>query len=178
MLVKELTDLAMTSKAPDIVITGGEPMLFPEAVARLCDGLRSWGRHVTIETNGTIYGDRVMPDLWSVSPKLESSAPLKPGPEQDLHAKNRGCTATLRRFVEGGRLQLKYVVATKKDIEEVERQVTDLGVAKSKVWLMPEGITQSVILERGAWLAEECKSRGYNLALRQHVLLWGHKRGV
>src|SRR5438105_36652 len=57
-----------------VVITGGEPMLFPELVP-LCAELRGRGMHVTIETAGTRYLP-VECDLMAVSPKLSNSTPL------------------------------------------------------------------------------------------------------
>ncbi|RLS48639.1 MAG: 7-carboxy-7-deazaguanine synthase QueE, partial [Planctomycetota bacterium] len=51
-----------------VVITGGEPMLWPSLV-ELVDGLRRAGRHVTVETAGTLDVPLVC-DLASISPKL------------------------------------------------------------------------------------------------------------
>ena len=56
-----------------VVVTGGEPMLFADVVP-LCAALRDRGRHVTIETAGTIYAP-VACDLMSISPKLTNSTP-------------------------------------------------------------------------------------------------------
>ena len=56
-----------------VVVTGGEPMLFAELIP-LCERLRAIGRHVTIETAGTLYLP-VECDLMSISPKFASSAP-------------------------------------------------------------------------------------------------------
>ena len=43
---------------------------------------------------------------------------------------------------------------------------------------MPEGVTADKITEGARFLAEVCKVRGFNLAMRLHVLLWGHTRGT
>src|SRR6266481_3606251 len=40
--------------ASHVVLTGGEPMLFAELIP-LTAGLRRQGRHITIETAGTLY---------------------------------------------------------------------------------------------------------------------------
>ena len=56
-----------------VVITGGEPMLHAELIP-LCDRLGEQGRHITIETAGTLYLP-VRCDLMSISPKLAGSAP-------------------------------------------------------------------------------------------------------
>src|SRR5581483_4314446 len=52
----------------DVVLTGGEPMLHAELVP-LAAALRRRGRHITIETAGTLYLP-VECDLMSISPKL------------------------------------------------------------------------------------------------------------
>ena len=54
-----------------VVLTGGEPMLFSELIP-LCAALRQAGRHVTIETAGTLYLP-VECDLMSISPKMSNS---------------------------------------------------------------------------------------------------------
>src|SRR4051812_33283198 len=56
-----------------VVITGGEPMLFP-AVVELAEQFRARKMHVTIETAGTVW-QPVACDLMSISPKLANSTP-------------------------------------------------------------------------------------------------------
>ena len=60
---------------PHVVVTGGEPMLAPE-IEGLTAALRHRGKHVTIETAGTIYKP-ISCDLISLSPKLANSTPWK-----------------------------------------------------------------------------------------------------
>src|SRR5258708_31644187 len=55
-----------------VVVTGGEPMLFAELIP-LCERLRATGRHLTVETAGTLYLPGAC-GLMSVSPKFSSSA--------------------------------------------------------------------------------------------------------
>src|SRR5215216_1005426 len=55
-----------------VVITG-EPMLFAEMIP-LCRELKRRGRHITIETAGTLYLPAAC-DLMSISPKLSASGP-------------------------------------------------------------------------------------------------------
>jgi organic radical activating enzyme len=53
---------------PTVVLTGGEPLAQAESVA-LIDALRSEGRRVHVESNGTIATE-LPPDVWlTVSPK-------------------------------------------------------------------------------------------------------------
>lgn len=176
--VADIAEAALASKAPCVVVTGGEPMLFAPQVGALARQLRSAGRHVTVETNGTIWSDDVAADLWSVSPKLRSSRPKEAGAALELH-ETQNTHQQLSQFVRGpSEYQLKFVVSAPSELDEVERVVAESGASRASVWLMPEGVQDTVVMERGRWLAEECKARGFNLALRQHVLLWGHRRGV
>ena len=57
-----------------IVITGGEPFIQEKELISLCSMLKSEGKHITIETNGTIYFETEA-DLLSISPKLSNSTP-------------------------------------------------------------------------------------------------------
>ena len=49
-----------------VVVTGGEPLLF-SATASLCRGLRARGRHVTVETAGTVWCEGLEVDRISIS---------------------------------------------------------------------------------------------------------------
>jgi 7-carboxy-7-deazaguanine synthase len=171
---------AAAGKSEHVVITGGEPMLFPEQVGELCDLFSSDDRRewvTTIETNGTIYDPNVEPDLWSVSPKLPTSYPTEAqARELALHAKNN-VWANLKHF-NRSTAQFKFVATSPADIAEVERAVAAHGLDLKTVWLMPEGRTREEVLDKAGWLAEECKARGWNLSLRAHTLMWGAKRGV
>lgn len=163
-------------RAKHVVITGGEPMLFPTAIAHLLNGLHSYGYTTTIETNGTLWSDEVKPTLWSVSPKLRNSIPTDE-PERSLHC--RGMVQTGMRFFRScPNLQVKFVVDNPADVDEVKQWAQKYDIVAGHVWLMPEGNTREKILERGAWLADVCRANGYNLALRLHTLLWNDKRGV
>jgi 7-carboxy-7-deazaguanine synthase len=174
--VEEVLKAALASRCDHVVITGGEPMLFSQAVALLVAGLRK-RKLITIETNGTIYSDDVRPDLWSVSPKLRSAAP-KEGRAREIHEANIGALAVHCMVHSGALVQAKFVTSSDADLPEIRTMVRNEGVAKADVWLMPEGRTREEMLERGPWAAEVCKREGWNLCLRQHVLLWGNKRGV
>ena len=181
MTVDEIKSLVDASASPHVVLTGGEPTLYMDELAELCRHVRAAGKLSTIETNGTAYRADVQPDLWSVSPKLASSAPKEEGAARALHLRNVQ-SVDLRQFADAPsptRAQFKFVVASEDDVAEVKREfVKRYRLNRRDVWLMPEGITREVVLERGAWLAEVCKAEGFNLCLRQHVLLWGHRRGV
>ena len=65
-----------------LIITGGEPMMQPEALCGFMALIkkRRLDLHITLETNGTLYDQEVCDyvDLLSISPKLSNSIPWRP----------------------------------------------------------------------------------------------------
>ncbi len=185
--VEALLDAALASGARHVVLTGGEPMMFPEQVGWLCDKLRDRDRVVTIETNGTVYASAVTPDLWSVSPKLASAAPDGSSGQgsyaanqsaRELHLKNLHPDA-LPFFLNGADVQYKFVVTGRLgDTTEVDEMVARYKLPPEKVWLMPEGRSRDEVMDKAGWVADACKAKGYNLTLRLHTLMWGNRRGI
>ena len=173
-----LEQVAGFSSAQHVVITGGEPMIAPEIVA-LTRQLRNAGRHITVETAGTIYTP-VACDLMSISPKLSNSTPRdrEGGRWAAQHERLRYQPDILRQLIANYSYQLKFVVQRVEDLQEIRLMVEALAVAPQNVMLMPEGTTREAVQERGRWIAETCKSTGYRYSPRLHVDLWGDRRGV
>ena len=161
-------------KARHVVVTGGEPMIAPEIVA-LTRRLHEYGRHITIETAGTVYAP-VVCDLMSISPKLANSTPG--GRWAAQHERVRFQPDVLRRLTEHYEYQLKFVVTNPEDLNEIHAMIEQLDADRGKVILMPEGVDASVLRERGIWLAEIAKCEGFRYSPRLQVDLWGNRRGV
>jgi 7-carboxy-7-deazaguanine synthase len=161
-----------------VVVTGGEPMIQP-ALVELTNALHDSGLHITIETAGTAWAP-VACDLMSISPKLANSTPVDrdEGRWAAMHERVRHQPEVLRRLMAEYPYQLKFVIAAPEDMEEVERLIIEVDADRSRVVLMPEGIDVETLAERGRWLVEICKERGYRFSPRLHVMLWGNRRGV
>lgn len=160
--------------ASHVVVTGGEPLLQPE-IQEACSRL-SEDHHVTIETNATVYKE-VEADLMSLSPKLSNSTPT--GEWREIHEDKRLDFEVMERYIEGYDYQLKFVVAEESDVEEVDEILNRLaGYDRDKVLLMPEGVEAEVLMERGEWVSEVCKERGFRYSPRLQIHLYGNKRGT
>jgi len=168
--------LAEVRKYParHVVLTGGEPMLFAPVVA-LTHAWKEQGLHVTIETAGTVF-QAVAADLMSISPKLANSTPA--GDWAKRHEETRYQPEILERLIVEFDYQLKFVIANPSDLAEVQSMLAEIGADRSRVILMPEGVTPEATRERGKWLAEICKSEGFRYSPRLHVDIWGDQRGV
>lgn len=182
MSVAEIVAVVQREPTRFVVVTGGEPMVakgMPELLAQL----REAGKHITIETAGTIAPQGVACDLASISPKLAHSTPseAKAGKAwAEKHEQLRLQPEVLRAWCENCDFQLKFVVATEADVEEVRAVVASIGVPvpPEKILLMPEGITQEALRARQAWLVEVCKRTGWRYSPRLHIDLFGNKRGT
>ena len=178
MSVAEVLAEVRSHPSAHVVVTGGEPMIQP-ALVELTNALHDSGLHITIETAGTAWAP-VACDLMSISPKLANSTPLdrEGGRWAAMHERLRHQPDVLRRLMAEYPYQLKFVIAAPEDMEEVERLIGEVNADRSRVVLMPEGIDVETLTERGRWLVEICKERGYRFSPRLHVMLWGNQRGV
>lgn len=164
-----------------VVVTGGEPMIAKEMPA-LLHALHAAGKHITIETAGTIPPNGVPCDLASISPKLANSTPdeAEAGAWQERHERTRLQPEVLRAWCEAHDYQLKFVISNEADLLEAEQVVASIGlpVPPEKVLLMPEGTSAEAIRSRQMLLVEACKAKGYRYSPRLHIDLFGNKRGT
>ena len=119
--VDEVLQRAGEHDTEHVVITGGEPMLLAELVPLTAE-LAMQGRHITIETAGTLDLP-VACDLMSISPKLSNSTPSRQEhPRWSVrHERTRHAPAVIRRLTADYSYQLKFVVDRPDDLAEVER---------------------------------------------------------
>lgn len=180
---EELEDIvAWCAQGPrHVVLTGGEPLLFPE-VAALSQRLRTRGHHVTIETAGTVLRPGVSCDLVSVSPKLAHSTP-NGGRVFLTHAARRRRPDVLSALVRDFPHQLKFVVrvdpdALAQDLAEVDAILAPLHVDPDRVLLTPQTVDPGALPAAYQTLAPHCIARGFRLGLRLHLTLYGHTSGT
>ncbi len=160
-----------------VVLTGGEPLLQPEVVS-LSVALRREGRFLTIETAGTIFRP-VEADLMSISPKRSNSLPHEVNRWQQRHERDRDRPDVMAQLMKGSDYQLKFVVDSPADLDDIIgylKQFPDVG--SDKVWLMPQGIRQAELEEKGRWLGPIANELGYQFCPRRQIELFGNIRGT
>jgi 7-carboxy-7-deazaguanine synthase len=178
--VPAILESTLQHPARHVVLTGGEPMIARD-IQDLSRALRAAGHHITIETAGTIPPNDVACDLASLSPKLAHSGPTDLGEAwATKHAQTRRQPGVLRQWIERYPFQLKFVLESPTDAQEMETLIADIGtpVAPSKILVMPQALTRESHLEKQAALVELCKQRGYRYCNRLHIDLFGNRRGT
>lgn len=174
--IEQITDY----NCKHIVITGGEPFVQTKDLSLLTQHLTEKNHHITIETNATIYDSEVKADLISMSPKLHSSGPNEEEYPKwaKKHERLRYNTEAIRQFLENYHCQIKFVVESPNQFQEIEELIEKTPLPRELVVLMPEGVTKEAISDKQEWLVEYCKEKGYRYSDRLHVAIYGKRRGV
>lgn len=166
--VLDIADAVHSLGVGTMVLSGGEPLMHQRTPAlRLLLDSTAVDWHV--ETNGTLAPQPWLIDRvqhFTVSPKIGTRDPER----------KRIKPAALAAFPE--HTAWKFVCTEQGDVDVVHRLCTDLGIAPSQVWIMPEGRTTAALLATQRDLAPRIRHHGYNLTTRLHVLLYGDERGV
>jgi 7-carboxy-7-deazaguanine synthase len=173
-----------------LCFTGGEPMLQQDAMVAILQELKARDNlptMVTVETNGTRpIGDALLKFIyeyrmvhfndwhWAISPKLFN-----------VSGEQSGIRPTIvRGYVsKGSSAVLKFVCnGTEACWDELDAAVKSIFLdhvwAKPEVWVMPVGATvESQSENTVADIAIEAMQRGYNVATRNHVYVWGNAIG-
>jgi 7-carboxy-7-deazaguanine synthase len=163
-----------------VVVTGGEPTIMGD-FEELCAALKGMGRHVTVETAGTVFREAAV-DLASLSPKLSNSTPWERegGRFAQAHEKQRINVSVIQRWMDAAEdFQLKFVVSSEGDLAEITPLLSQLrGWEAEDVLLMPEGTDAGTLEGRAGWVGDICKQRGFRYCPRLHISLYGNRRGV
>lgn len=147
-----------------LVITGGEPLLWREQLAKLMTDLHF--PIVQFETNGTIKP--IVP--WAhyvVSPKLENSGE---------YSVNEDVLSYMARLPN---THLKFVIDdVTKEFGTAFHLSKAMGFPSHRVWMMPLGVTEEAIQSRTRQLMLLCAVAGVNYSDRLHIRAYGDMRGT
>ena len=171
-----------------LCFTGGEPLMVTGQAAsvgiyRALEKQNNLPGSMTFETNGTQTLREPFKEwvrhidtevFFSVSPKLFSVSGEKT--EKAIKPEN---VAEYNKVSKSG--QLKFVVGSAdREWEEMESTIQkfrDAGV-EWPVWVMPTGAREEEQTETAGKVAEKAFKKGYNVAARVHVYLFGNAIGT
>ena len=180
--INDLLDKVCSYPARHVVISGGEPMI-AKGIEEFVHLLKESGKHITIETAGTIAPNGIQCDLASLSPKLSDSTPKEGDINKewiDRHESKRLDYDILSEWVNSYNFQLKFVVSKEEEIKEIQNVISRIEgkILPEKVLLMPEGIDPDTLRSRYDLLIDLCKENGYRLCHRLHIDLFGNTPGT
>jgi len=201
VLANKIVDILKTDSNPDglflhpvtnqrqhLCITGGEPLMVTGQSATVgiyqeLERQNNLPSSMTFETNGTQklkqpfidWANRIDTEIFfSVSPKLWSVA----GEKADKAIKPE-IVAEYYNISKAG--QLKFVCGHKDEQwDEMEQAIAKFKSAGVDwpVWVMPVGAREEEQKESAGAVAKRAFQRGYNVAARVHVYLFGNAIGT
>lgn len=175
-IIKEVTKLA-NNKTFDIVISGGEPLLFwqKDEFQEILEYFILNKHHITIETNASLninftkeYQKEI---LFSMSVKLANS---------NESYKKRVNIPALNTILENTKESyLKFVInkeSKDEDIKEIKEIREQLSF--TEVYLMPMAKDIDELSQNDKSIIDLCIENNYIYCDRTHIRIWNDKKGV
>jgi organic radical activating enzyme len=175
-IVQETEKLFLGYK-PDIVITGGEPLIYWNNLEfqKLLEYFILNDFHVTIETNGSLNIDFTQAYqkeiLFSLSVKLSNCG--------ETFAKRINIKALTTIINETKESYLKFVI-NKAFIPDAKKEIALIlnQIPFAEVYLMPMGETLNELNDNAKEVIEMAIQNNFKYSDRIHIRVWDNKRGV
>ena len=176
LAVLELYDLP---NAVDIVLTGGEPLIYASDAIfiNFLEALHKRGHQITFETNASLNIDFEKYAIYrecyfALSVKLSNSGePLAKRVRGEIihNIATNAKDAFFKFSIDAGSITL--------GLEEELSEIL-LHSPKTKVYCMPVGGNKEEVEKNSEPLIEFCKAKGYNFSDRLHIRIWDANKGV
>jgi len=175
-LIEEVNKLLPNYKV-DIVLTGGEPLLYWRDMEfqKFMKFYIEHGYHITIETNGSINIE--LNEAWQKKILFSMSVKLSNSGEPVHKRLNFKTLHNIINFVDES--YLKFVIGD--DFLKVANDEIDAilkEIPKCEVYLMPLGDTADKIDKNSEAVINLALKKGYKYSDRLHIRVWDNKRGV
>jgi len=175
-LIEKINKL-LPSYLVDIVITGGEPLLYwkDSEFQKFMHYYINLGYKITIETNASINIDLSKSwhkeILFSMSVKLSNSGE---------NLSKRINTKTLKDIINLNKDSYLKFVVNKNFLNQASNEIDDIlsKIPKCEVYLMPMGDTAEDIDKNSLSVIELCLQKGFKYSDRLHIRVWNNQRGV
>lgn len=172
-------DLYELPGAVDIVLTGGEPLIYANDMifVEFLEALVQNGHRVTFETNGSLNIDFVKHSVYkecffALSVKLSNS-------HEPLSKRVRG-DAIYNIASNAKDAFFKFSIDAESINLGLEEELSEILIhsPKTKVYCMPLGGNKEEVEANTEPLIEFCKAKGYNFSDRLHIRIWDENKGV
>jgi organic radical activating enzyme len=174
-----LLDLYELPDAVDVVLTGGEPLIYANdpIFIEFLNALHENGHRITFETNSSLDVDfKKYPVykecIYALSVKLSNSGEsLKKRVDGDViySLASNAKEAFFKFSIDADSINL----GLEEEIDEIV-----LHSPKTPVYCMPLGGSKEEVEKNTEPLIEFCKAKGYNFSDRLHIRIWDQNKGV
>ena len=165
--------------AVDVVLTGGEPLIYADdaVFVAFLEKLIERGHQITFETNGSLSVDFEKYPLYrecifALSVKLSNSnEKFEKRVKGDIiyNIATNAKDAFFKFSIDAESINL----ALEDEIESITQHAP-----QTKIYCMPLGGTKEEVERNSEPLVEYCKVKGYNFSDRLHIRIWDANKGV
>jgi 7-carboxy-7-deazaguanine synthase len=164
---------------PDIVLTGGEPLIYwkDEDYQKMLAHYVTRCHKITIETNASIdidFARKYQKEIaFSMSVKLDNSGELE---SKRINIKN---ITNILENTEGS--YLKFVVNEEnweKDFVEIKNLLKSTPTYVENIYLMPMGDTIETLEKNAKFVFERAMELGFHYSDRLHIRIFDNRAGV
>ena len=172
-------DLYELPNAVDIVLTGGEPLIYANdtVFVAFLEELVQRGHQITFETNGSLGIDFEQYPVYkecifALSVKLSNSL-------EALSKRVRG-DVVYSIATNAKDAFFKFSIDAESITLGLEDEINEIIIhsPKTKVYCMPVGGNKEEVEANTEPLIEFCKAKGYNFSDRLHIRVWDINKGV
>jgi len=172
-------DIYELPNAVDIVLTGGEPLIYAndEIFVSFLESLIKNGHQITFETNASIAVDFLKYPVYkecifALSVKLSNS-------NEPLTKRVRG-DIIYSIASKAKEAFFKFSIDAESITLGLEDEISEIIIhaPKTKVYCMPLGGNKEEVELNTEPLIEFCKAKGYNFSDRLHIRIWDINKGV
>ena len=174
-----ILDLYELPDGVDIVLTGGEPLIYgsDEIFIKFLEGLHENGHKITFETNGSLNIDfekyPVYKEcIFALSVKLSNS-------DEPLNKRVRG-DVIYSISSNAKEAFFKFSIDADSINLGLEDEISDITIHSptTQVYCMPLGGNKTEVEANTEPLIEFCKAKGYIFSDRLHIRIWDQNKGV
>ncbi len=178
-LLKVLDFYELPDSPVDVVLTGGEPLIYAndELFIEFLEELDKLGHRITFETNSSLHVDFQKYEIYkkctfALSVKLSNSA--------EPFSKRVNKKAIFNIASNASNSFFKFSIDKESINLGLEDEIEDIisNAPHIKVYCMPVGATKKEIEQNTEPLIEFCKAKGYNFSDRLHIRVWDANKGV
>jgi len=178
-LLNILKEYNLPKKPVDIVLTGGEPLLYANETifVEFLEVLHRRGHRICFETNGSLAVDFIKYPIYkecifALSVKLQNSA--------EAFKKRVNAEIIASIFLHAKESFFKFTIGKESLNQALEKELEEILsiVPEMEVFCMPLGGSKKELEENSEPLVEFCKVKGYNFSDRLHIRIWDKEKGI
>ncbi|MDD2904671.1 MAG: 7-carboxy-7-deazaguanine synthase QueE [Sulfurimonas sp.] len=174
-----ILDLYELPEGVDIVLTGGEPLIYandPIFIAFL-EALDAQGHTITFETNGSLAVDF---EKYAIYKKCIFALSVKLTNSGESESKRIRGDVISSITTNAREAFFKFSIDAESINLGLEDEIEEISshAPRTKIYCMPLGGNKAEVEKNTQPLIEFCKEKGYNFSDRLHIRIWNQNKGV